>query len=529
MGIKVVTAKEMQNIDKRAIREYKIPGMVLMENAGMRVVEALEGLYENLNDKKIAVFAGKGNNGGDGFVVARHLINKGVYAKVFLLTPKGNVSGDAKKNLDIILKMGIDIEELKDKRSLRGFKAKTEGFDIIIDAILGTGLVSEVRGYYRDIIGLINESGKEVVSIDIPSGMSSDTGEILGEHIRADVTVTFGLPKRGHILYPSAKSVGELRVADISIPKKIIDEEDIRVNLLDSQDIKEILEPRESDAHKGSYGHTLVIAGSLGKSGAAVLASLGALRIGAGLATLALPKSLIYTAASNSMEIMTYPLPETEEGTISEEAVDHIFKISKQMNSLVIGPGITTNKKTVKFFIEILKRLSLPILIDADGINALALHGLDILKKMKAPLLLTPHPGEMARLVKTNAYDIQRDRLGMASNFSKKYGLFLALKGARTVISDPDGNTYINPTGNPGMATGGSGDVLSGIIGGLLSQGINPLNALKTGIYLHGLAGDIAAARKGESGLIAGDILDTLPEATKYILDNKDLTRKDNL
>lgn len=531
MGLKVVTSKEMQNIDRKAIETYNIPGIVLMENAGIRLVEVLEELYDDLIDKKIAIFAGKGNNGGDGFVVARHLTNKEINTKVFLLTSRNKLSGDAKLNLDIILKMGIEIEELEEKKDLRELRSKIDSFDIIIDAIFGTGLVSEVKGYYKDIINMINKSQKKVISIDIPSGLSSDTGEILGEHIKSDVTVTFGLPKRGHLLYPAAKSVGELRVLDISIPKHIIDEEDIKVNLLDEKDIKKIIHPREADAHKGTYGHTLIVAGSLGKSGAAALAGLGTLRSGAGLVTLALPKSLCYSAASSFVELMTYPLYETEEGTISEKAVDQIIEKSNQMSVAVIGPGITTHPKTVKFLIDMLKRLSIPILIDADGINGLAIHGPDFLKKIKAPLILTPHPGEMARLTKMSVKDIQKDRLNTAADFSKKYNVFLALKGARTVISDPDGNLYINPTGNPGMATAGSGDILSGIIGGFIAQGIEPLDALKAGIYLHGLAADIAVISKGEAALITGDILDALPEAMNCIVNqnNIDLTRKNNL
>lgn len=531
MGLKVVTAKEMQNIDRKAIKKYNIPGVVLMENAGIRVVEVLEELYDDLIDKKIAVFAGKGNNGGDGFVVARHLTNKGINTKVFLLTSRSKVSGDAKLNLNIILKMGIDIEELSDKKDIRRLRSKIDSFDIIVDAILGTGLISEVKGYYKNIISMINEFQKKVISIDIPSGLSSDTGEILGEHIKSDITVTFGLPKRGHLLYPSAKSVGELRVVDISIPKNIIDEENIKVNLLDEEDIRKILGPREADAHKGTYGHTLIVAGSLGKSGAATLAGLGALRSGAGLVTLALPKSLCRSAASSFIELMTYPLPETEEGTISEKAVDYIIEKSNQVEAVVIGPGITTHPKTVNFLIEMLKKLSTPVLIDADGINDLAIHGPDILKKIESPLILTPHPGEMARLTKTSVGDIQKDRLNTAADFSKKYGVFLALKGARTVISDPKGNLYINPTGNPGMATAGSGDILSGIIAGFIAQGIEPLDALKAGVYLHGFAADIATISKGEAALITGDILDALPEAMKCIIDqnNIDLTNKNNL
>jgi hydroxyethylthiazole kinase-like uncharacterized protein yjeF len=521
VGLKVSTAKEMQNIDKRTIEVYHIPGIVLMENAGLRVVEALEETCEDLPCLKVAVIAGKGNNGGDGFVVARHLENRGVSTRVFLLAQKSDLTGDAKKNLESIVKIGLDIEEIREN-DMQGFETKIRDFDILIDAILGTGLHAKVKGYYRDIIEIINRSGKPVVSIDIPSGLSSDTGEVLGEHIRADMTVTFALPKRGHVLYPSAKSVGELRIVDISIPQKAIDEEGINVELLDEEDIRKIITLREPDAHKGTFGHVLVVSGSLGKSGAAGLAGLGALRSGAGLVTLAMPKSLINGIAGSLLEAMTLPLDETKEGTISQKAADCIIEKSQEMDALVVGPGLTIHPDTVSFLKKILKGLKIPVLIDADGINGLALLGTDILKKREIPLILTPHPGEMARLIKKSVGEIQKDRLGAAESFSKKYGLYLALKGAGTVIADPRGHLFINTTGNPGMATAGSGDALSGIIGGFLAQKIDPLDSLKAGVYLHGLAGDIAASELGETSLITGDILDALPFAIKSLWDEEE-------
>ena len=319
----------MQNIDKRTIEVYKIPGIVLMENAGLRVVEALEEGCEDLPCWRVAVIAGKGNNGGDGFVVARHLKNRGVGTKVFLLAKKSDLAGDAKKNYESIAKMGLDIEEIREN-DIQGFEEKLNDFDILIDAILGTGLHAKVKGYYGNIIEIINRSGKPVVAVDIPSGLSSDRGEVLGEHIRADMTVTFALPKRGHILYPSAKSVGELRIVDISIPQEAIDEEGINVELLDEEDIREIIPPfREPDAHKGTFGHVLVVSGSLGKSGAAGLTSLGALRSGAGLVTLAMPKSLVSGIAGSLLEVMTFPLDETKEGTISQKAADSLIEKSQ--------------------------------------------------------------------------------------------------------------------------------------------------------------------------------------------------------
>lgn len=506
----------MQNIDKRTIEKYQIPGIVLMENAGTRVVEAIEESFEDLCCMKVAVIAGKGNNGGDGFVVARHLENKGICTKVFLLAKKNDLTGDAKQNFESIKKMCLDIEEIGEN-NVRGLQAKISEYDILIDAILGTGLNSKVKGYYSKVINVINRSGKPVIAVDIPSGLSSDTGEILGEHIRADMTVTFGLPKRGHTLFPSAKSIGELIIADISIPQRAVDEEKIDVELIDEDDIRGIIPFRESDAHKGTFGHVLVVSGSLGKSGAAGLTGLGALRSGAGLVTLAMPKSLITGIAGSLLELMTFPLDETKEGTISEKAADSFIEKTQEMDAVVIGPGLTTHPSTVSFLKKILKKLKIPMLIDADGINGLALFDTNILKKRDIPLILTPHPGEMARLIKKSIKEVQKERLEIAGSFSKKYGLYLALKGARTVISDPNGSLFINSTGNPGMATAGSGDALSGIIGGFIAQKIDPLDALKAGVYLHGLAGDIAASELGEPGLITGDILDSLPFAMESL------------
>jgi len=511
--MKVVTRDEIRRIDKRAIEEYGISGLILMENAGLQVsLEILEH-YSPLAQKRVAIIAGKGNNGGDGFVVARHLYNRGIRVEVYLIGESTEIKGDARVNLDILKKIGIPLYERVTSNDL---SAPLRYTDIIVDAIFGTGLSSEIKNPYSDVINAINSSRKPVVSIDVPSGVDSDTGEILGVAVKADITVTFALPKRGLLVFPGAEYAGILKIGDIGIPKRIIGEEDIRVNLLTRDEVRASLPPRRPDSYKTSFGHLLVMAGSPGKTGAAAMTSLSALRVGAGLVTLATPKSLNEIFESKLTEVMTLPLPETDDLTISDKAEEIIYQILPKMAVIAIGPGLSIHPETTRVVRHLVKRSEIPMVIDADGINALIGH-LDILKEAKAPLILTPHPGEMARLLGITPKDIQKDRIGIAQRFAKENRVFLVLKGARTIISDPHGDIFINPTGNPGMATAGTGDVLTGMISGLIAQGMEPLTAAKTGVYLHGLTGDISAEEFGEMGMIAGDMIERIPKAIKSL------------
>jgi ADP-dependent NAD(P)H-hydrate dehydratase / NAD(P)H-hydrate epimerase len=516
--MKVVTCQQMQQIDQEAINNYGIPGIILMENAGLQVVREIEKHFSPLSSKKVAIIAGRGNNGGDGFVIARHLYNCGSKVKIYLLSTRDQVRGDARTNLDIITQMGLEIKEVRSINQMDNLGH----FDLLIDAIFGTGLSSAIKGLYEEIICAMNDARRPIVSVDIPSGLSADRSELIGPHINADFTVTFGLPKLGLLLYPAAKHAGKLTIAEISIPKPLLEKEDIKINLLTKDMIRAYIPERQPDAHKGSFGHMLVVAGSWGKTGAAAMASYAGLRTGAGLVTLALPKSLNMAMETASPEVMTLPLAETPDGTIDLEAKEKILEFLDEMKIeiLVMGPGLSTHPQTGQLVRELLNEVSVPIVIDADGINVLC-SCQDILKRRKGPLILTPHPGEMARLLGLPVQEIQRDRVGIAQKFAQEYQIFLVLKGAITVIGDPEGNIFLNPTGNPGMATAGMGDVLTGMLGGFLAQRWPFLKAINVAVFLHGLAGDLTAQEIGPVGITATDLLDRIPLAIKTVLDGR--------
>ncbi len=386
--------------------------------------------------------------------------------------------------------------------------------DIVVDAILGTGLTEAVRGIYKHVIESLNKSGKPIIAVDIPSGLSADTGMVLGSSIQADVTVTFAIPKLGVILYPAAEAVGELEIVDIGMPKTLIERSAIHVHVLDTASMQRSFHKRPPNTHKGTYGHVLVIAGSPGKAGAALMAGRAALRTGAGLVTLAVPENLRVPLEIPTLEVMTAALPETGQGTISIDAYDDILALAQEKRVVALGPGLSTHPSTVELVFRLIQTLEIPLVIDADGLNAVAQRP-DVLLEAKAPVILTPHPGEMARLLPHPP--IQNDRLQAARQMVQRYHCFLALKGARTILAAPDGKIFINPTGNPGMATAGAGDVLTGVIAGLIAQNIIPVEAMKAGVFLHGLAGDLMAREKGEYGLVAGDILEAIPYAMKQI------------
>ena len=514
--MKIVTAKEMQDIDRIAIDDYGIPGIVLMENAAKGVVASLFKKFPDIKDKKVGIFAGKGNNGGDGLAVARLLTDKGIAIEVYLLSKKDTLKGDAKTNLDSAEGMGIKILEIVSLDELEAVKDSILKNDIFIDAIFGTGLTSGVKGYYTDVINFINSSKKFVLSIDIPSGLSSDTGEVIGEHIMADLTVALCLPKIGEILYPAAEYVGELDVVDIGIPELIINNRDIKINLIEEKDAAGILPKRKPDTHKGTYGHLVVIAGSRGKGGAAALSSISALRAGTGLVTLALPECLNISFEAGIPEVMTLPLPDTKEGTIDKSALNILIKFLEGKSALLIGPGITTNPSTSSLIKNLIKKVSCPMLIDADALNIIA-DKIELLKDKLFPVIVTPHPGEMARMLNTTSKEIQANRIESSRKLSVEYGIYVILKGARTIVATPEGEVYVNPTGNPGMATAGTGDVLSGIIAGFMTQGLSARDSSILGVYLHGLAGDIGAEKLSQTALIASDLLKTFPEAIKRV------------
>jgi hydroxyethylthiazole kinase-like uncharacterized protein yjeF len=509
--MKVATAEQMQELDRKAIEAYRIPGIVLMENAGRGAAEVITNTFPDLQKKRIALIAGKGNNGGDGFVIARQLLNRGISVKAFLLTDPKTLRGDAETNFQIFQRMKGEVISVPSSKDYQKVKKDLEKFDLLIDGIFGTGLDAEVRGYYREVIDHLNTLQKTIIAIDIPSGLNADTGKPLGTAIRASLTITFGLPKVGHLISPGLDYVGEVKVIDIGIPKRLVEEEKIQTYLLEDEEIRKWLSiPRRPDTHKGDYGHLLVIAGSVGKTGAGAMACEAALRMGVGLVTLAIPKSLNPIMEMKLTEVMTEPLPETPKQTLSLRAFNSILHLCENKRVVIIGPGLGTFKETQSLILKLVKTLNLPIVLDADGLTALAIQT-KILTAANRPLILTPHPGEMARLIGSTVKEVQEDRIGISRKFSQTHHVYLVLKGHRTLIATPKGEVFINPTGNPGMASGGTGDVLTGMIGGLISQGFDILPSLQISVYLHGLAGDGVVREIGEKSLIATDIIEKIP------------------
>ncbi|MFO7153050.1 MAG: NAD(P)H-hydrate dehydratase [Bacillota bacterium] len=519
--MKAVSPSTMREIDKRAIEVYGVPGIVLMENACRAVAVAAKRRIDEVYGKKnfplkVAVVCGKGNNGGDGFGAARHLANMGFEVSVFLASPSGEVSGDAAVNLKVTKNMGIPVIELKDTDGPDKIRGIFEGFHSIVDALFGTGLRGEVKGLPRELIEAINASGLPVIAVDIPSGICGRTGRVLGAAVRADVTVTMGLLKVGLLLYPGAAYAGRVVVVDIGIPRRVFDEFEAEALLLMPELVESWVRPPAPDAHKGDMGRVFILAGSRGMTGAAALSGLGAARCGAGLVTLGVPESLNDILEVKVTEVMTLPLPDTGEGTLSEKALEPALEFARRCDAVVLGPGLSRHRETEKFVRSFVAECERPMVIDADGINNLS-GAPEILKDARAPVVLTPHPGEMARLLSTTPREVQQNRWDAVRRAGDTFGCTVVLKGARTLIYSPGNPVYVNPTGNPGMATGGSGDVLAGMIGALLGRGLDALEASAAAVYLHGLAGDAAAEKKGEIPLVAGDIVENIPEAFKRL------------
>ncbi|MBC8286169.1 MAG: NAD(P)H-hydrate dehydratase [Nitrospinae bacterium] len=513
----VVTAKQMQAIDRQTIDEFGIPGITLMENAGVAVVHELQKRFPDLSHKKVFIFCGKGNNGGDGFVIARHLFNLGSEVQVLLTGKLSKLKGDAETNANSARNIGVQVDEL-DVDNLNCHDHKLRHCDIIIDAVFGTGLNKPVSGFMEKVIDKINQFErfeKFVVSVDINSGVDSDSGQLIGPHVKSDLTLALAYWKQSHLLHPSAGVMQEVRLLDIGVPEKASEQQSIQVHQSTVEDIKSYFQKRDPNSHKGNYGHVLVLAGSRGKEGAAGLTALAVLRAGAGLCTLALPASS--QKAMHPMEVMTVPLPETANGSLSLKAKQSILDLLKDKSVVAIGPGISTDPETVALIGELLPQIRCPLVLDADALNALSLHK-DWLKKLQPETVLTPHPKEMSRLIGVPTEEIQRNRVETASRFAREHSLNLVLKGSPSLIALPDGSLVINPTGNPGMATGGSGDVLTGIISGLIAQGLSSSQASIAGTYIHGQAGDHFAERESQTTLIAGDLLRCLPETLKRIL-----------
>ena len=512
----IFTAEEMRRLDQRAIAELGISGATLMENAGRGAAEAIRALLEDLkagrSGARVVVVCGKGGNGGDGFVVARWLRKWGARVEVLLAFPEDEIRGDAGEKLRELKRSGVRPWLVEDLEAAEETLARA---DVIVDALLGTGSRGAPEGRVARLIELINASGRPVVALDIPSGISADGDASAGPAVRALLTLTFAGVKRGLVTGPGAALAGHVEVVPIGIAHEEV-LRGVTTFLLEADDIEPHFPPRPRDAHKGSYGHLLVVAGSLGKTGAAALAATAALRAGVGLVTVATPASQQPVVAGLVMEAMTEPLPETGARTLALKAREVVTELAAVRDAVALGPGIGLDEETGAATRALTAEVTKPMAIDADGLSALAGH-LDALRSAPAPRCLTPHPGEMARLLGGSVADVQRDRLETVRQFATRHRVHVVLKGAWSAIGDPEGRVFVNPTGNPGMASGGTGDVLTGILGAFLARGMAPGAALQSAVYLHGLAGDIAAERVGEEALIAGDVIAALPEAFKRL------------
>ena len=510
--MKIVTGTEMQTLDRRTITEAHIPGIVLMERAGEGIVRYLEEHCGPVRGKTITILCGKGNNGGDGLVVARLLHRRRARIHVQLLTPITDLCRDAATMYRRLVRVAgrTAIVRFRSADQTRPLLASS---DILVDALLGTGLSSVVTGVYREAIELMNNAGKPIIAIDIPSGLHADTGAILGQAIRATLTIACGLPKLGLYVGAGIDQAGAIRVVDIGIPPAYVDAIESRTLLLTSDSAFQSLPERLPSSHKGTFGHAGILAGSVGKTGAAALAARAALRVGAGLVTVATPSSVNDVLEAKLLEAMTLPLPETKARTLARSGLDRIVAFIQTRTAIAIGPGLSTHHETVELVQSLMKHLDRPSVLDADALNALAGRA-SLLTECNTPPILTPHPGEMARLeVDATTQSVNADRIGTARRFARERGVFVVLKGARTVIARPDGLVAICPTGNPGMATAGTGDVLTGMIVGLLAQKVPAWEAACAATYFHGLAGDLASQHLGQPGMLASDLIAQIPYA----------------
>ncbi len=507
MGMRISTVEQMHALDKRAIEEYGIEEKLLMENAAHALYFIILKHFGDVRNKKFVAFAGPGNNGGDAITLSRKLFSNGASVKIYLMSDPSKYRGAARMNYEIAKKIGIPMEKFEGENALIRFEV--ERADAVIDGILGTGISRNVEGKYAEAIEIINTAAKMVFSVDIPSGINGNTGEIMGTAVRANYTVTFGLPKIGNVLYPGYEYCGNLYVSHISFPPANYEEETIKIFTNDPLPPP----PRKKDGHKGTFGDVLFVAGARKYYGAPYFSALSFLKAGGGYSRLATAKSVVPFVASEGKEIVFHPLEETEEGSISYNAKGEIMDIAENVDFVVLGPGVSLNDRTQKLIIDLIESIEKPMLIDGDGLTALS-KKIDVLEGKKN-IVLTPHPGEMSRLTGKLIGDILKNRIETAREFAMSYGTILVLKGAHTQIAMPDGRVYINLTGNSGMATAGSGDVLTGTIAAMYGLGFNIEEATRMGVFVHGFAGDIAAECKGEDGITARDIMESLPEAMR--------------
>ena len=505
--MKVSKVSEMRYMDQYAVEKLDIAEEILMENAGQASSFVLQKEI-GIKDKKFVVFCGVGNNGGDGLVVARNIHSNGGSVKVFIIGDPGKYKGAAITNFHIISKLPIESRIIESVEEVKNDVFHCHG---IVDALFGTGLDREATGLLKDMIQLINSSGKKVLSLDIPSGVNGDTGEVMGAAVKADYTVAFGLPKIGNILYPGYELCGKLYVCHISFPPSLYKGDDIKVQI--NGFVK--LPPRGKETYKGRMGEVLFIAGAANYFGAPYFAAMSFLKAGGGYARLAAPVSITPFIANKGSEIVFVPQKETKAGSVSLENRDSLLELSEKMDMVVIGPGISLDNETQQLVRELVRMIKKPVLIDGDGITAIA-NELEMIRERKGETILTPHLGEMARIAKKSIGEINRQKIDILQLTAMSLHAIIVLKGAHSLIGYPDERVFINLSGNPGMATAGSGDVLTGTIAAMYGLGLSLKDAVRKGVFIHGFSGDLAAAEKGEDGITAQDILDFLPAAMKY-------------
>lgn len=505
--MKLPTPNQMKHIDEIAINEYKIPGMILMENAALHVVKAAKKILKEYNLKKVVVIAGKGNNGGDAFAIARHLMEHFDVTVISLAKPD-EVTHDSAVFLNILDNLDANIIYCTKADLVKDIITIMESSDLIIDGIFGTGIHGDITGLYASVICAINESRKKVISVDIPSGINGETGQVCNVAVKADKTVTFSLPKVGLFQYPGREYAGDIVIADISIPSGAIEKVNILGELMDDSFIKPHILKRPKDGHKGTFGKILIITGSEGMTGAGMLSALSAFKSGSGLVYLAVPQSLATIYSVTIPEAIVLPLKD-KDGAISDESIGFLLNKAEEMDAVVLGPGLSTKPKVEKLVNDFVENCRTPLVIDADALNVL---NLNILQKREHPTVITPHPGEFARLCNCDILDVQQDRVNRAIEFSKQMNVICVLKGAGTVIACPDGKYYINTTGHHSLAVAGSGDVLAGMIGSFLGLGLHTEIAACIGVFLHGKCGEVLAQKNnGQAGYRASEICSVIP------------------
>ena len=522
--MRILNAAQMREADRRTIEDIGIPSLVLMENAGRQVVAAIEAVHSDLVERKVAVLCGRGNNGGDGFVVARTLMQRGIDVSVFVIGRVGEVRGDARINLEILGRLGVTVVEIADSQAWELHFSEISDCTLIVDAIFGTGLNAPLTGLMETVVADVNGAAIPVVAIDLPSGLSADTHEPIGDSIEAGMTVTLVAPKLSLVLPPAETRAGDIVIADIGIPSDLIASLDgPQVHLMTRGAMRELIGPRMPDSHKGDYGRVLLVAGSRGKTGAAHLSALGALRSGAGLVTVATPACCLPIVAAMAPEYMTEPIDERADG-LDPASVDRVLDLARDV--LAVGPGLGQAAGTREFIRTLVDRATMPLVVDADGLNAFVDDPDRLSGREGRDVIITPHPGEMARLVGMSTDEVQASRLEIARNFAVAHHVYVVLKGHRTLIATPEAKVFINPTGNAGMATGGTGDVLTGMIAAWLAQLLDAEAACQLAVYLHGMAGDLAEADEGEVAMTAGDLAGHLGDAVMELTARRKVVEK---